>query len=168
MSNFLYFYALGNNIVQVFFNMKVLKAKIKKTSPHYEKGLNLKGKPVWLTITGFKSTGTKNYRINAIKGISGGFAQYEEIWLSKDELLLKHIEDGQLAIELYSSEEFEEQKYNPKFYNRKRFEIVTETERQYIQAPDLKKARQIANELGFVNFKIRQVKKLTNKEINDK
>ena len=148
--------------------MKVLKAKIKKTSSHYEKGLNLKGKPVWLTITGFKATGINNFRINAIKSISGGFAQYEEIWVSKDEILLKHIEDGQLAIELYSSEEYEQQKYNPKFYNRKRFEIVTENEKQYIQAPDYKMACQIAGELGCVNFKIKQVKKLTKKDINDK
>ncbi len=148
--------------------MKVLKAKIKKSSPFYEKGLNLKGRPVWLSITGFKASGTNNFRINAIKGISGGFAQYEEIWLSKDDILLKHIEDGQLAIELYSSEEFEQQKYNPKFYNRKRFEIVTETEKQYIQAPDYKMACQIAGELGFVNYKIKQVKKLSKNDINDK
>ena len=147
--------------------MKVLKAKIRKTSPHYERGLNQKGKPVWLSITGFKPQGIKNFRINAIKSISGGFAQYEELWVGKDEITIKHIEDGQLSIELYSSEEFEQQKYNPKFYNRKRFEIITETERQFIQAPDYKMARQIAGELGFVNFKIRQVKRLTRGEMND-
>ena len=42
--------------------MKALKAKIRKTSPHFERGLNQKGKPVWLSITGFKPQGTKNFK----------------------------------------------------------------------------------------------------------
>jgi len=147
--------------------MKVLKAKIKKTSPHYEKGLNQKGKSVWLSITGFKPQGTRNYRINAVKNINRGFAQYEEIWVRMDEISLKQIEDGQLSIELYSEEEYKEQKYNPKFYNRRRFEVISETEKQFIQAPDYEMAKQIASQLGLINVKIKQVKKLTTKQIKE-
>jgi hypothetical protein len=70
-------------------------------------------------------------------------------------------------MELYSKEEFKKQKYNPRFYNRKRFEIITETEKQYIQAPDFEMARQVAEQLGLSNYKIKQVKKLSRKEMNE-
>jgi hypothetical protein len=147
--------------------MKVLKAKIKKTSRYYEMGLNQKGKALWLSVTGFNSNGNNNFKINAIKKIVNGFAQYQEIWLSKDEITLGHIEDGQLSFELFSKEEFEQQKLNPRYYNQRRFEISTENEKRYIHAPDLRTANTIANDFGLTNYLIKEVKKLTKKEIND-
>jgi hypothetical protein len=147
--------------------MKVLKAKIKKTSRYYEMGLNQKGKSLWLSITGFNANGNNNFKLNAIKKIVKGFAQYQEIWISKDEILLKHIEDGQLTIELFSKEEFEQQKMNPRYFNQRRFEISTTNEKRYIHAPDLKTANSIAHEFGLDNYSIKEVKKLTKNEINN-
>lgn len=147
--------------------MKTLRAKIKKISQHYKMGLNKKGQSVWLTITGFKPQGELNFRLNAIKGIKNGFAEYREIWVSKDEISLKHIEDGQLSIDLYSKEEFEKQKFNPKYINKRRFKIVTKNEMRYIQAPDLETAKNIAEQLGLSDYKLTQVKNLTKKEINE-
>jgi len=147
--------------------MKILKAKIKKTSKYYEMGLNQKRKALWLNITGFSPNGNNNYKINAIKKIVHGFAQYQEIWINKDEITFKQIEDGQLSFELFSQEEFEEYKLNPRYFNQRRYEISTSNEKQYIHAPDLKTANSIAQEIGLVNFKIIEVNKLTRKEIND-
>ena len=148
-------------------NMKILRAKIKKTSPYYTMGLNQKGKSVWLSITGFNPMGERNYRINAIKDIKGGFAEYQEIWISKEDLTLKQIEDGQLSLELYSAEEFEIQKRNPKHYNKRRFEVITKNEKQYLYAPDIEGAQAMAKQLGLHDFKIRQVKRLSRKDIEE-
>jgi hypothetical protein len=147
--------------------MKVLKAKIKKTSRYYDMGLNQKGKSIWLSITGFNPNGNNNFRINAIKKIIKGFAQYQEIWISIDEITFKHIEDGQLSLELFSKEEFEEHKMSPRYFNQHRYEISTSNEKRYLHAPDLKTANLIAQELGLSNYSILEVKKLTKKEIND-
>lgn len=147
--------------------MKVLKAKIKKTSPYYSLGLNQKSKPVWLTITGFRVVGTKNFRINAVKGFKAGYAEYKEIWVSKDDIILRHVDEGQLSMDLYSQEEYEKQKHHPRISNRKRFEIRTKNEKQYIQAPDLEAAHHMAKQLGLSEYSITQVKRLTKKEINE-
>ena len=109
-------------------------AKIKKTSPHFNMGLNLKGKSIWLAITGFRTTGIRNFKIKAVKAIAEGHARFQEIWISPAEITLKHVDIAQLSLELYTKEELEENKYNPRFFNRKRFEIVTANEKQYIHA----------------------------------
>jgi hypothetical protein len=147
--------------------MKVLKAKIKKTSKYYKMGISQKGKALWLSIIGFSLNGKNNFKIKAIKNIVNGFAQYQELWVSKDEITLKQIEDGQLSIELLSQEEYEQHKMNPRYFNQRRYEISTTNEKQYIYAHDLKMANFIAQELGLINFNIIEVKKLSGKEIND-
>lgn len=78
--------------------MKVLKARIKQHSKHYEKGLNPKGKSIWLQITGFNPEGELNYRLRAVKGIVNGFAQFEEIWLPHSDIQIKEHDDGQLSL----------------------------------------------------------------------
>ena len=147
--------------------MKVLKAKIKKTSKHYELGLNQKGKPLWLNVTGFNPNGNNNFKINAIKKIVKGFAQYQEIWVSQDDITLKQFEEGQLSFDLLSQEEFEQYKMHPRYFNQRRFEVSSVNEKQYIHAPDLKTVNSILEEMGLANFTIKEVKKLTKKEINN-
>jgi hypothetical protein len=146
--------------------MKVLKARIKENSVHYKKGLNLKGKPVWLSITAFNPNGERNFRIRTIKKFQNGFAQYKEIWMSKDEIALKHINEAQLSLELYSLEEYEELKYSPSIFNRCRFEVVTPGEKLFIHAPNLDMAHKLVGNMGLNDFKITQVHNLTKKEIN--
>ena len=151
----------------IFAAMKILMARIKKSSPHYEMGLNHKGKSIWLSITSFRTAGARNFKIKAIKEFSNGHARFQEIWISPEEITLKHVETAQLSLDLYTQEELEENKYNPKFFNRKRFEIITKNEKQYIHATDIEMATKIANEMGLGEYKIRQVKKFTRKELLD-
>lgn len=147
--------------------MKVLKAKIKKTSIHYKKGVNQKGKSIWLSITGFNPKGEHNYKIKAVKGIKNGFAEYVEIWVSPDDITIKQHEDGQLTLDIFSPQEMEENKQNPRYYNQRRFEVITKNEKQYLQVPDYETAEKVARQYGLVDFKIRQVKRLTRKELED-
>ena len=147
--------------------MKILKAKIKKTSIHYKKGLNPKGKSIWLSITGFNTHGEHNYKIKAIKGIKNGFAEYQEIWISLSDLTFKQIEDGQLSLDIFSKEEEEENKYNPRYFNQRRFEVSTKKEKFYLHAPNLEMAKQVARDYGFTKFKIVQVPRLSKKELKE-
>lgn len=140
-------------------------AKIKKASPHYNMGLNVKGKSIWLAITGFRTTGERNFKIKAIKSITSGNVKFQEIWINPAEITFKHIEITQLSLELYSQEELEENKYNPKFFNKRRFEIITPNEKRYIYATDMKMAVKIANQMGLGEFSIRQVKRITKREL---
>lgn len=78
--------------------MKILKARITKRSCYFENGRNLKNKPVWLKITDFRAEGEKNYQIEAIKEIKNGFPVYFKVWVSKDEIVIKQFEDGQLSL----------------------------------------------------------------------
>lgn len=146
--------------------MRILKAKIKKTSVHYKKGLNQKGKSIWLSITGFSVQGEFNYKIKAIKSIKNGFAQYEEIWVKGSDITLKQHEDGQLNLGLYSQEEEEVIKRSPRYFNQRRFEVVTENEKLFIQAPDFQTAQKIAIQYGLSNFRIQQVRRLTRKDLD--
>jgi hypothetical protein len=147
--------------------MKILKAQIVKSSVHYSKGLNPKGKPIWLSITGFNPSGVHNYKIKAIKGIRNGFAEYVEIWLRPDEIKLKQFEDGQLALDIFSPQELEENKHNPRYYNQRRFEVITANEKFYIYSPDLKTAENNLIRDGICEFSIKQVKRLTKEELSD-
>ena len=140
---------------------------MKKTSPNYKMGINIRGKASWLEITGFRTKGDKNFRVKAINGFRDGFAEFKDIWVGKDDIILKHIDEKQYYLELYSPEEFEKQKYNPKLFNSKRFEVITKTEKQYIHARDIEMANQVAKEYGLTDYKIRQVKRLTKKEIEE-
>jgi len=79
--------------------MKVLKAKIKKSSKHYKSGLNNKQKPVWLRILDFKPEGDENYKVEAVKCIKQGMPQFTSIWISKNDITLKQFEDGQLQMQ---------------------------------------------------------------------
>ena len=142
-------------------------AKIKKTSPHFSMGLNVKGKSTWLAITGFRTTGGRNFKIKAVKAISQGHAQFQEIWISPEEIILRHVDIAQLSLELYTKEELEKNKYNPRFFNQKRFEIITKNEKQYIYATDIGMATKIANQMGLDEYRIRQVKKISRKELLD-
>lgn len=78
--------------------MKVLKARIKKHSIHYEKGLSPAGKSLWLQITGFNPEGELNYKIKGVKGVIKGFAEYQEFWISHTDIQIKQHEDGQLSL----------------------------------------------------------------------
>ena len=129
-------------------------------------GTDQKGKPVWLSVTGFNPRGLMNFRVNAVQDIKDGFARYKEIWVSKDDIILRHFEEGQLSMDLYSREEFEAKKKDPRIHNRRRFEITTKNERQYIYAPDVESARQIAKQQNLGDFTIKQVRRLTGKEID--
>jgi hypothetical protein len=88
--------------------MKILKAKIKKSSVHYRKGIVGKDKSIWLSITGFNPHGAHNYKIKTIKGIKNGFAEYEEIWMSGNDLTFKQFEEAQLSLDIFSKEEEQE------------------------------------------------------------
>lgn len=79
--------------------MKILKAKIKKSSKHYKSGLNHKEKPVWLEIVDFKPSGEENYKVRAIKAIKSGFPVFTDIWISNNDLSIKEFEDGQYKIQ---------------------------------------------------------------------
>lgn len=147
--------------------MKILKAKIKKTSIHYKKGLNQKGKSLWLSITGFNPRGEHNYKIKAIKRIKNGFAEYQEIWMSPDEISLKQHEDGQLSLDIFSPQEQKENRQNPRYYNQRRFEIATKEGRQYIQVPDFETAVKVAQQYGLKDFKIRQVSRLSKRDLEE-
>lgn len=147
--------------------MKVLKAKIKKTSVHYKRGINQKGKSIWLSITGFNPKGEHNYKIKAVKGIKNGFAEYVEIWLSPNDLTIKQHEDGQLSLDIFSPQEMEENKQNPRYYNQRRFEVITENEKQYFQVPDIETAERVARQYGLTKYKIRQVRRLTKNDLED-
>lgn len=147
--------------------MKILKAKIKKTSVHFKKGLNPKGKSIWLSITGFNSHGEHNYKIKAIKGIKNGFAEYQEIWIGREDLSFKQIEDGQLSLDIFSKEEEEENKYNPRYFNQRRFEITTPNEKFYLHAPNLEMAKKVAGDYGLAKYKIAQVARLTKKALRE-
>lgn len=147
--------------------MKILKAKIKKSSIHYKKGLNQKGKSVWLSITGFNPHGEHNYRIKAIKGIKNGFAEYQEIWMRGSDLQLKQHEDGQLSLDIFSKEEEEENKFNPRYFNQRRFEVTTKNEKLYFHAPDIETARKVVRSHGYPDFEIRQVRRLSKNELSD-
>lgn len=88
--------------------MKILKAKIKKSSKHYEKGLNHKKKPVWLKILDFKTDGNENYKVQGVEKIENGRPSFVELWLDAKDLSIKKFEDGQLRLSL-----FEENKATP-------------------------------------------------------
>jgi hypothetical protein len=145
--------------------MKILKAKIKKSSLHYQKGLNPKGKSIWLSVVGFNIYGEHNYKIKAIKGINNGFAEYQEIWISGDDLQFRQIEDGQLSLDIFSKEEEEENKHNPRYFNQRRFEVTTVNEKYFFHAPDLRTAKFVARSYGLTEFEIRQVSRLTKKDL---
>jgi hypothetical protein len=147
--------------------MIILKAKIKKTSIHYKKGLNQKGKSLWLSITGFNAKGKHNYKIKVIKGIKNGFAEYVDIWVSPDDITLKQHEDGQLSLDIFSPQELEENKLNPRYFNQRRFEVKTKSETQYFQAPDIETVRKIVKDNGVGKCTIKQVRQLTKKELDD-
>lgn len=147
--------------------MKVLKAKIKENSTHYKRGLNQKGKPVWLIITAFNPNGERNFRIKAVKKFVDGFALYQEIWMSKDEITLKHIDNDQLSLDLYSRDEYDMLKYSPAVFNKCRFEIETACEKIFVHAPDLEMANKLAVNMGLSGYKIKRVRNLTKKEINE-
>jgi hypothetical protein len=114
--------------------MKILKAKIKKTSTHYKKGLNQKGESIWLSITGFNPRGKHNYKIKAIEGIKNGFAEYREIWVGLDEISLKLHEDRQLTLDIFSPQEQQENLHNPRYFNQRRYEVQTKNESLFLHA----------------------------------
>ena len=145
--------------------MKELKAKIKKDSPFYTMGLNQKGKSIWLEIIGHRTKGENNYKVKAVKQFKDGFAEYEEIWLPVQQVILKQIENSQMQLDLVSKEEFEELKKSPRYSNRLRFEVTTEIEKQYIYALDLAEAQKFAKQLGLQNAKIKQVARLNKSEL---
>lgn len=145
--------------------MKILKAKIKKTSPYYNKGLNQKGKPVWLSITGFNPIGDKNYRIKAIKSIKHGFAEYQEIWVPPADITMKQFEDGQLTMDIFSPQEVEQNKYNPRYFNQRRFEIITKNEKQYMYAPDIETIEKVLKHHSIYEAEVKQVPRLKKGEI---
>jgi hypothetical protein len=145
--------------------MKVLKAKIRKSSVHYRKGLGGTGKSVWLKITGFNTHGEHNYRIRAIKGFKQGFAEYEEIWMKGSDLLFRQFEDNQLSLDIYSKEEMKENKNNPRYFNQRRFEVITINKKFYIHAPDLETAKKVVKGYGIADFRVKQVARLRKKEL---
>lgn len=147
--------------------MKILKAKIKKTSPYYDMGLNNKRKPIWLSITGFSAEGVHNYKIKAVKGIKNGFAEYQEIWVGYQDISIKQFDDGQLAFDMFSQQELEENKNNPRYFNQRRFEVTSKNQKQYIHAPDIETARKVAEQYCLGEFKITQVPRRTKKELGE-
>jgi hypothetical protein len=140
--------------------MKILKAKIKNNSPLFNKGLSLSGKPVWLLITGFKPIGEKNFKIKAIKSYSEGYAEYEEIWVSSKDITLKHFVQDHPGLDLYTEEQWQELKHNPVYRNKYRYEIETPNEKQYLYAQNLDMAKDLAKQMGILNFKIKPVTKI--------
>jgi hypothetical protein len=145
--------------------MKILKAKIKKSSIHYKKGLSGKGKSVWLSITGFNTHGEHNYKIKAIKGFKNGFAEYEEIWMNGKDLAFKQIENNQLSLDIYSKEEEKENKNNPRYFNQRRFEVTTINKKFFIHAPNLETAKKVIKGYGISDFRLKQVSRLRKKEL---
>ena len=93
--------------------------------------------------------------------------EHTEIWVSLHEITLKHREDGQLSLLMYSPQEKIENKNNPKYYNQRRFEVISQTEKQFFYAPDIETMRRIVAANGLSDAKIKQVKRLTRKDINN-
>jgi hypothetical protein len=147
--------------------MKILKAKIKKGSSNYHFGLNQKGKPIWLLIVDFNSHGEQNFKIRAIKGIKNGFAEYMEIWVKPDEITIKHQEDGQLTLDIFSPQEKEENRNNPRYYNQRRFEINTDNEKYYLYGPDYESVEKEIKQFCNGEFSIKQVKRLSRDELKE-
>lgn len=127
-------------------------------------GLSIKAKPIWLQIIGFKPVGEKNYKIKAIKTYSEGYAEYEEVWISPKEITLKHFEQDQPGLDLYSEKQWQELKHNPIYRNKYRYEIKTENEKQYLYAQNLDMAKDLASQMGISNFEIKPVTKTVNKK----
>lgn len=146
--------------------MKILKAKIKKTSVHFKKGLNQSGKSVWLTITGFSARGNHNYKIKTIREIKNGFAEYEEIWVSPDDVILKQIDEKQLSLDIFSPQEQKENMLNPRYFNQRRFEVKTINDTLYFYAPNEETLKKIMKQYGICDFKFKQVKRLTKKDLD--
>ncbi len=146
--------------------MKILKAKIKKSSIHYRKGLSAKGKSVWLLITGFNTHGQHNYKIRAIKAFKNGFAEYQEIWMKGTDLIFRQTENIQLSLDIFSKEEEEENKNNPRYFNQRRFEVTTPNEKLYFHAPDLETVEKVIKDYGISEYKLKQVARLRKKELN--
>ncbi|MBN2485094.1 MAG: hypothetical protein JXB34_03875 [Bacteroidales bacterium] len=147
--------------------MKTLRAKIKKTSEHYKNGINLKGKTVWLEITGFNPRGENNFRVKAIKSIKNGFAEYKELWVSPNDITLKHIDDGQLKLELFSPQEKKAIQYHPRYFNKRRFEVITENEKLYFNAPDHETLLKILKQYGLDHCEITQVRRLSKNDLTE-
>lgn len=147
--------------------MKVLKAKIKKSSIHYKKGLNQKGKSIWLSITGFNPRGNHNFKIKAINGIKNGFAEYQEIWVAPNDILLKQLETDQLSLDIFSPQEQIENLQNPRYFNQRRFEVITKNETLYFHSPDEETINKIMKQYGISEFSVKQVRRLTKKELGE-
>jgi hypothetical protein len=147
--------------------MKVLKAKILKDSIHYHKGLNQKGQPVWLSIVGFNPQGIHNYKIKAIKAIKNGFAEYIEIWMRPDEIKLKQHEDSQLSLEIFSPQELEENRHNPRYYNQNRYEVTSKNTKYFFYGPNLETVEKVARQYKISKFSIKQVRRLNKEELNE-
>ena len=123
-------------------------------------GLSIKDKPTWLLITGFKPVGEKNFKIKAIKSYYEGYAEYEEIWVNPKEITLKHFEQDYPGLDLYSEKQWQELKHNPAYRNKYRYEIETTNEKQFIYAQNLDMAKDLARQMGILNFKIKPVTKI--------
>ncbi len=147
--------------------MIILKAKIKKNSVHFKKGLNQAGKSVWLTISGFNPQGAHNFKIKCIKGFEHGFAVYQDVWMNGNDLILKQFEDKQLSLDIFSKQEEEENKQNPRYFNQRRFEVTTKNEKRYLHAPDLETAKKVAEQYGLSHYQITQVARLNRNELED-
>lgn len=147
--------------------MKILKAKIKNTSVHYKKGLNQKGKSIWLSITGFSARGEHNFKIKTIKGIKNGYAEYEEIWIGIDDITFKKIEENQLSLDIFSPQELKENQQNPRYFNQRRFEVITSNDKLFFHAPDIETVKKIMKQYGISDFEVKQVKRLAKSDLDD-
>ena len=145
--------------------MKILKAKIKQTSIHYKKGLDQKGKSVWLSITGFNPRGEHNFKIKAINGIKDGFAEYKEIWVGLEEITFKQLSEDQLTLDIFSPQELHENRNNPRYFNQRRFEVKTPNDTLYFHAPNIEMLEKILKQYGISDYSVKQVKRLTKDEL---
>ncbi len=144
--------------------MKILKAKIKNSSPFFQMGMGIKGKPIWLLVTGFKPIGEKNFKVRAIKAYSEGYAEYEEIWVNPNEITLKHFEQDHPGLDLYSEKQWQELKHNPIYRNKYRYEVETANQKQFLYAQNIEMAKDLAQQMGLSNFKIKPVAKIISKK----
>jgi hypothetical protein len=147
--------------------VKILKAKLKNTSIHYKKGLNRSGKSLWLKITGFSAKGNHNFKLKVIRDIVGGFAEYEEIWVNCDEVTLKQFDDDQLSLDIFSLQEQKENMHNPRYFNQRRYEVQTPNDTLYFYAPNEETVKKTMKQYGICDFKIKQIKRLTKKELDE-
>jgi hypothetical protein len=72
-----------------------------------------------------------------------------------------------LSLDIFSQQELEENRNNPRYYNQRRYEVTTKNEKLYFYGPDFETVKKVAKQYRLSNFTIKQVKRLNKEDLND-